>query len=104
VDVTDEPTAKEDDVYFVNLFRCHPSDEHKPHDCARYWPDWYVIVWKDSKRISFDYGKPILVQPNCTPDIDSHCEFSDSVYLIDPDLLLIGPFNFAAKSRDVPAS
>jgi len=104
VDITDDATAKDDGVYFVNFFRCHPSDEHKPHDCARYWPDWYEIVWTDSRRVSFDYGKPILVRPSRKPNIENHCRFSDSVCLLDPDVLLIGPFDFAAKARSVPAS
>ena len=104
VDITDDTIVKEDGVYFVNFFRCHPLDEHKPHDCAIYWPDWYEIVWINSKRISFDYGKPILVRSNRKPNIDNHCRFSDSVCLIDPEVLLLGPFDFAAKARNVPAS
>lgn len=104
VDVPESSSQSDNGIYFVNFFRCHPSDNHKPHDCARYWPDWYEIVWTNKEHISFDLGKPVLVRPNRTPDKIKHCRFSDSVSLVDPAVLLVGPFDFANKTKNVPAS
>ena len=91
-------------TYHVAFFRCHPDDMHKSHDTARWWPDWYEIVSVDkTTKTSFDYGQAVLVRPNRKPDITKHCRFCDTISLPSNDILLVGPFNFAAKNYDVRA-
>ena len=84
--------------YFVDFFRKHPDDNKKKDDLARYWPDWYEIKWEDKEKSCWDYGRPILVRPNRTPNIKNHSRFSDTVDFTAENKLLVGPFDFVAKS------
>ena len=36
--------------YFVDFFRKHPTDGPKKDDKARFWPDWYEIIWADAEK------------------------------------------------------
>ena len=104
IELDDNSTSQTTGMYFVKFFRSHPSDSHKPHDCARYWPDWYEVKYTDSTRTVFDFGQAVLVRPSRSPNKDTHCRFSDSVCLSDPHILLVGPFDFKPRSHDTPAS
>ena len=63
----DDKQNSEKNEVSVALFRKHPNDEKKKDNVARYWPDWYEIVWCDKEKSCFDYGCPVLVQPKQTP-------------------------------------
>ena len=99
VDLSRNSDGQNTGIYCVDFFRYHPSDSHKSHDCARYWPDWYEIKWTDDTHTVFDYGKPILARPNRSPNVNDHCRFSDLVALTNKNIFLVGPFDFESKSH-----
>ena len=87
--------------YFVDFFRKHPDDNKKKDDFARYWPNWYDIVWVDKENPCWDYGRPILVKPNRTPNIKNYSRISDTVDFTVENKLCVVPFDFIAKSPGI---
>ena len=90
--------------YFVDFFRKHPTDGPKKDDKARFWPDWYEIIWADKEKSCWDYGRPILVQPNRKPCTTKHSRFSDTVEFGEETRILVGPFDFAPKATGTAAN
>ena len=75
----DDKQISEKNEVSVAFFRKHANDDKKKDNVARYWPEWYDIVWCDKDKSCFDYGRPVLVRPNQTPFTKKHCRFSNAI-------------------------
>ena len=76
----------------------------KKDNKSRFWLDWYEIKWADKEKSCWDYGRPILVQPNRKPYTIKHSQFSDTIEFGEVTRMLVGPFDFTKKATGIAAN
>jgi hypothetical protein len=82
--------------YFCTFLQKHPKDNKLPDNKSRWWPEWRELLWENDE--SYDFGDRILFGPTQKPDLTLFGKFGTEVNFNDPKALLVGPFNFLARS------
>lgn len=88
--------------YVVDFFAKFSRDRYQSDPDSRWWPEWQEFSFGSNGEM--ELGARIEFAPNRRPDLDRFTTYSDVLDLCNPDVCLVGPFDFAdapsRKSRD----
>ena len=102
VNEAESSDSLEKGIYLCEFLQRHTSDEHKSDSRCRWWPEWRELLWsKDGSE--YEYGRRVLLSPRSKPDLQKYGKFSDNICLLDEEVYLAGPFDFAKKDASTPA-
>ena len=93
--------TSEKGVFLCEFLQKHTSDKYKSDSRSRWWPEWRELNWSNDGTV-YDYGRRVLLSPRSKPDLQKYGKFSDNIRLLDENVYLIGPFDFAKKDRSTP--
>ena len=105
IQVNEEESAdtREGGVYLCEFLQRHTSVDLKSDSRSRWWPEWRELSWsKDGKE--FEYGRRVLLSPRSKPNLQKYGKFLDNICLLDDDVYLVGPFDFAGKDNSTPGT
>jgi hypothetical protein len=90
----------ESGIYYVHFFQRHPDDSDEPDPTARWWPEWHKYTTDPDGII--DYGDRIIFSPSANPDPTRYIGWADTVSLLNPDVYILGPFDFNEPTDNPP--
>ena len=87
-----DPTS--DGIYTVDFLVKHSRDLAKPDHEARWWLEWHCVT-QDEDDGELNLGDRVEFRPSRHVDLAKYTTYSASVDLCNPDIHLIGPFDYS---------
>ena len=86
--------------YYCHFLSEPAADASLPDPDKRWWPLWYRYSTDTDGTLV--YGARIEFKPDCTPPASTHIAWADTVNLVNPNIRLLGPFNFQDPVSNAP--